>query len=1369
MVAAILISWFASTSITAAESSLLSATTAVGRSDASQEFGFSSGDRSYGSLTDATFSHDGTDYTIKLQNAEPSRPTALSAQPGDTQVTVEWTDTNNPLTTTYQLLQLPQNKLTADDGAANDEFAYSAAIDGNTVVIGARGDESNKGAAYVFTRDSSDDWSQAAKLTADDGAVNDEFAYSVAIDGNTVVIGARGDESNKGAAYVFTRDSSDDWSQAAKLTKSVGVDLDEFGYSVAIDGNTVVIGARGDESNKGAAYVFTKPGTGWTTTDTTGAAKLTADDGAANDEFAYSVAIDGNTVVIGARGDESNKGAAYVFTRDSSDDWSQAAKLTKSVGVDLDEFGYSVAIDGNTVVIGARGDESNKGAAYVFTKPGTGWTTTDTTGAAKLTASDGAANDEFAYSVAVDGDTVVVGAYREDDSHTGIVSDDTDSDPGAAYVFTGTSSGVWSETLKLKATDGLSGDKFGYSVAVAGKTVLVGAKDDDANVTDSGSAYVIGIADWTNLDIDVPDADENGRREYSYRVTGLTNDQEYVFRVRAVNAVGNTRSGEIVSATPRLARPDKPERLSATAGNGRVRLSWNRSDDSTITGYQELHYVIGKLTASDRAVNDNFGHSVAMDDGTAVIGANRHDGKGAAYVFTRDSSGVWRQVAKLTAYDGEANDEFGYSVAIDGDTVVIGARQGDSTDDLNNVVSDSGSAYVFTEPDTGWADSNAAAKLTAYDGEANDEFGYSVAIDGDTVVIGARQGDSTDDLNNVVSDSGSAYVFTEPDTGWADSNAAAKLTAYDGATLDRFGYSVAIDGDTVVIGARQGDSTDDDNNVVSDSGSAYVFTEPDTGWADSNAAAKLTADDGKARGYFGHSVAVDDKTVVVGARGDDNSKGAAYVFTEPGTGWANSNVAAKLTASDGKADDEFGYSVAVNGTTAVIGAYYDDLDDDDYDDHEGNSGSAYVFTEPETGGWVDSTETAKLTLPVILTVILTGDREVVKVVREEDDLFGTSVAVDGESIMVGAPGVDDGSGSIHVLGIPQWGEAFGNADTTSYTAAGLTNGTQYSFQVRAVDDVGVTTSDIVRATPWAPSPVFNRSPSFVDGNSVARTVAENTAPGGSVGRAVAAIDPDGDSLTYSLSGADASLFDVVAATGQIIVGSGTVLDFESGITSYTVIVSVHDGKAWYGGADSEIDDSIDVTINVANEADFGDVEAGSHKPAIDALDGVGLFEGTLCGEGMFCPGEPIERSVMAVWLIRALGDADVGAAAVGSSRFADVDAAEWWAPFVERLAQLELTVGCRQEPLRYCPHRVASRAQVASFLVRAFDLGEAPSSAGFVDTAGSTHESNIDALAASGITVGCSQEPLRFCPDEPVSRAQMASLLARALGLVEAP
>ncbi len=149
---------------------------------------------------------------------------------------------------------------------------------------------------------------------------------------------------------------------------------------------------------------------------------------------------------------------------------------------------------------------------------------------------------------------------------------------------------------------------------------------------------------------------------------------------------------------------------------------------------------------------------------------------------------------------------------------------------------------------------------------------------------------------------------------------------------------------------------------------------------------------------------------------------------------------------------------------------------------------------------------------------------------------------------------------------------------------------------------------------------------------------------------------------------------------------------------------------------------------------FLDVTDGVHKPAIDVLGEIDLFEGTLCGEAMFCPEEPVERSDMAVWLIRALGDEELPAA--GATRFADVDAEVWWAPFVERLAELEITVGCRLEPLRYCGDTSVSRGQMASFLVRAFEL-EPAEPAGFVDTEGSVHESSIDALAASGITVGC--------------------------------
>ena len=181
---------------------------------------------------------------------------------------------------------------------------------------------------------------------------------------------------------------------------------------------------------------------------------------------------------------------------------------------------------------------------------------------------------------------------------------------------------------------------------------------------------------------------------------------------------------------------------------------------------------------------------------------------------------------------------------------------------------------------------------------------------------------------------------------------------------------------------------------------------------------------------------------------------------------------------------------------------------------------------------------------------------------------------------------------------------------------------------------------------------------------------------------------------------------------------------------------------------------------------FSDVTQGVHKPAIDALAALGVFVGTACGEAMFCPGDEMKRSTMAVWLVRVLDSKEPPS--VDESSFADVVSDEWWLAHVERLAALEVTKGCLTEPLRYCPDESVTRAQMATFLVRALDL-EAGDPAGFVDTAGNFHEASIDALAAAGVTAGCKVEPLRFCPDEPVTRAQMATFVARALGLVEVP
>jgi len=186
----------------------------------------------------------------------------------------------------------------------------------------------------------------------------------------------------------------------------------------------------------------------------------------------------------------------------------------------------------------------------------------------------------------------------------------------------------------------------------------------------------------------------------------------------------------------------------------------------------------------------------------------------------------------------------------------------------------------------------------------------------------------------------------------------------------------------------------------------------------------------------------------------------------------------------------------------------------------------------------------------------------------------------------------------------------------------------------------------------------------------------------------------------------------------------------------------------------------------ASSEGFSDLDAaGVHRSAVEGLAASGVFEGTECAPGEFCPRDAVERWVMAVWLVRILDRAEP--AAVGTSRFADVDATQWWAPYVERLAELGVTTGCATEPARFCPYETTNRARMASFLVRAFDL-PGDRSGRFTDTGG-VHETNIDALAAAGVTTGCATGPPRYCPGRDTNRAQMATFLTRGLGLEPPP
>ena len=182
-----------------------------------------------------------------------------------------------------------------------------------------------------------------------------------------------------------------------------------------------------------------------------------------------------------------------------------------------------------------------------------------------------------------------------------------------------------------------------------------------------------------------------------------------------------------------------------------------------------------------------------------------------------------------------------------------------------------------------------------------------------------------------------------------------------------------------------------------------------------------------------------------------------------------------------------------------------------------------------------------------------------------------------------------------------------------------------------------------------------------------------------------------------------------------------------------------------------------LAVTAAAQNRYTDVSASVHRANIEALETLGVFDGTECGARRFCPREPAKRWAVAVWIVRVIDGRDPVPAT--ESRFTDVGDHEWWMPYVERLADLRVTAGCDTKPLRFCPHGTVTRGEMATFLVQAFRLQRAPSSAGFTDTAGSAHRASIDALYAAKVTAGCSTRPLRYCPRSPVSRAEMASLL----------
>lgn len=580
---------------------------------------------------------------------------------------------------------------------------------------------------------------------------NDGAGSAVDVDRDTIIVGVSGfdlpSKAGAGAAVIF-RWQGTTWVEETRLTASDAAAGDRFGQSVAIQGNTAVVGAylhdlpgKGDA---GAVYVFQRSGTTWTQI-----AKLTASNSAANDNLGISVDIDGDTILAGAWLKQAlfaQQGAAYVFTRSVAGLWTQQAQLTDIGGSASDWFGNRVAIQGDTAVIAAPGDDvifTDRGSVQVYTRSGTTWT--------RRTALDpglGAASDFFGQSISIHNGTVAVGAPGNDVTASG--------NEGAVYVFTG-SGATWSLQQKLTRTGAALGDSLGGAVAVHGDTIVCGIANYDGIV---GTNQGIGLF---------------------FTRTGTTWSASEVFQPNETQASAGFGSAVAMS----------DEFVAAGATN------WSRAG-ANFSGAAYAFRRAGGVPAKTLTLamptpqtDANFGNRMASDDTRLVVGAYNEDGdagtkQGAVYVYRfQDESFVLEQ--KLLPTTPQAGAAFGKAIAIDGTTLLVGAP--DEDDDA----ADAGAAYVFFFNGTSWSQQ---ARIASPEPAGANRFGSSVDVSGNRAVIGSPT-DTVVISSTGRPSAGSADSFLRTGTTWAFEKEFVEASAQAGEAA---GSSVAVSGDFVAVG-----------------------------------------------------------------------------------------------------------------------------------------------------------------------------------------------------------------------------------------------------------------------------------------------------------------------------------------------------------------------------------------------------------------------------------------------------------------------------------------------------------------------------------------------------------------------------------------
>lgn len=854
-------------------------------------------------------------------------------------------------------------KIVSVDADLSDKFGTAIAITGNTMVVGAPFEESggfSRGAAYVYQL-SGNSWIYQSKLIASDGANSDNFGEAISISDNLVLIGATKHNTNSlnsaGAAYVFANTSGNIWVEQAKLSASDAQAAAFFGKSVAISGNMAIIGASWHDisgiSNAGAAYIFANTN-GNTWVEQT---KIFSSLYNQNAYFGESVAISGNVAVVGAYKDNSVlsfAGSVYVYYNTSANIWGQETRFYASDLASSDQFGHTLSLSDNILLVGSTGDDV-AGAAYIYANTsGNIWAEK-----AKLTPSQGASQDNFGISVSLSGNKALIGANGNDEIGT---------NTGSAYLFLSTNVSTWTEQEIFVAGDGKENDFFGMAVSLSGNLGAVGAPQEVSQGTDAGAVYSFDfnnlthapiIQPWPVLDLTFPAGQASVNITSANLSASDLDGDNLTWTVSTPPAHGtiltlDTSANNIDSL---IYQSDFPEgvgdKFELQVDDG----SYSRRITVSI-GSQNTDF--DSIFSNGSLPYQQFGAAVDTDGRYMIVGASRESNiassSGAAYVYMR-SGNSWVFQYKLKASDAEANDEFGSAVSISGNIAVVGAHLEDSFGNS------SGAAYVFanTSGNT-WVQQ---CKLVSHLPVANNNFGQTLAISGNNIIIGIGLGTES----HFGSNSGGAYIFSNTSGNiWSLQK---HFVSDGGSSNGNFGTSVDISGNVAVIGARN-----EYFGGASGKGAAYIFanTSGNT-WTQQ---ARLSPNDIEATDSFGSSVAISGNYVAVGSKLDDSAgtdAGATYIFCNTsGSNWVEQT---KIMASNAELNDNFGSSLDISGTTVLVGASYKD------GPNGSNSGAAYLFTQTSANTWV---EKHRLLNPASLS----------------GDYFGGAVAISGNLAIVGA-------------------------------------------------------------------------------------------------------------------------------------------------------------------------------------------------------------------------------------------------------------------------------------------------------------------------------------------------------------------------------